>query len=45
MYALTDYEQRWIYSIHRILIFLGRAAFSSRIQISFYLRCMIVACN
>ena len=34
MYAITYYEQSWIYPIHRILIILVRAAFSFRIQIS-----------
>jgi hypothetical protein len=34
MYALADYEHGCIDPIHRILIFLVRAAFSSRIQIS-----------
>ncbi len=33
MYAITSYEQSWIYSIHRILIILGRATLSSGIQV------------
>lgn len=33
MFALTDCEQSWICLIHRVLIILGRANFSSGIQI------------
>jgi hypothetical protein len=33
MFALTDCEQSWICLIHRILIILGRATFSSGIRI------------